>query len=137
MIGQRIEQKRKHLHMSRDELAKRAHVTRQTVGSLEDNSNQNPRLNSLQNIALALGVSVAYLIGEGHPIPDKLREFAIVDGISFKDLDPLIQMNFEGKEATSPEEWKHLLESYNKFPKLYERLGQISGNDKTNHNDSK
>lgn len=137
MIGQRIEQRRKYLNMSRPELAIKAHVSRQTVGSFEGNTKQNPRLDSLQNIALALGVSVAYLIGEGHPIPDKLRQFALENGISFKDLDPLIQMNFEGKEATSPEEWKHLLKSYNKFPKLYERLGQISGDGTTNHNDSK
>lgn len=128
VLGQRIKQRREQLGMGQTELAGQVGVTRQTIAKLEDDPTQNPKLDNLRRIASALGVSVAYLIGEGHPVPENLRSLALNNGILYKDLDPLLLMNFEGKESRTEEEWRHLLESAKKFPDLYKRLGRVREN---------
>jgi len=125
VIGKRIKQLREDLDMSRENLAGQAGVTRQTVTKLEEDPAQNPKLDSLQRIASALEVSVAYLIGEGYPIPENLRRLALKNGVPYKDLDPLLRMNFEGKENVTEEEWKHLISSFKDYPDLYKRMGRF------------
>ena len=100
-------------------------MARSLVYKLEDGSTDNPTLDTLQKVARALGVSVAYLIGEGHPIPDNLRLLAMQNGLDYKELDKLVLMTFEAKESTTVEEWKHILCSAKEFPELYRRLGKI------------
>lgn len=129
-LGERIKLLRGLRGWTPTELAKRARVSSTTINNLEDDPKQNPTLDNLRRIALALEVTVAYLIGEGYPIPENLRRFALENGISYKDLDHLILMTFEGKESATPEEWRHLLSSAKTFPDLYKRLGRIKENGK-------
>lgn len=131
MLGKRIKQLREQSSMTPAELARRAGVTAPTISKLEDGSAQNPTLENLRRIASALGVSVAYLIGEGHPIPENLRHMALKNGVPYKDLDPLLLMTFEGKESTTPEEWRHLVNSVKAFPNLYKRMGRVRENGQT------
>lgn len=125
-VGQRIKELREQVGLSQQELALRAGVTRSLVYKIEEGSANNPTLDKLRKIAAALNGSVAYIIGEGHPISDSLRKLALRDNIVYKELDTLILMNFEGKQLTTVEEWDHLLRSAKKFPKLYKRLGKVS-----------
>lgn len=127
-LGNRIKQLREKSELTPAELARRAGVTAPTIGKLEDGSAQNPTLDKLRRIASALEVSVAYLIGEGHPIPENLRRLALKNGIPYKDLEPLLLMNFDRKEYTTEEEWRHLLNSAKEFPDLYKRLGRVREN---------
>jgi len=130
-LGKRIEQLRKKSDMTPTELARRADVSVPTITKLEDGSSKNPTLDNLQKIASALEVSIAYLIGEGYPIPENLRHLAIKNGVTYKELDALVLMNFEGKESRTEEEWRHLLESAKKFPDLYKLLGRFRENGQT------
>lgn len=131
MLGKRIKQLREQRSMTPAELARRAGVTSPTISKLENGSAQNPTLENLRRIASALGVSVAYLIGEGHPIPENLRRLALKNGVAYKELDRLILMTFERKESTTLEEWRHLLNSVKEFPDLYKRMGRIRENGQT------
>jgi len=130
-LGERIKQLRDQRGFNHTELAKRAGVSSTTIKNLEDNPDQNPTLDNLRGIASALGVTVAYLIGEGHPIPENLRLLAIENGILYKDLDRLLLMDIEDKESTTREEWRHLLSSAKMFPSLYKRLGRVRENGQT------
>ena len=125
LLGQRIKRLRVKARLSQSELASRAGVTRSLINKLEDRSTSNPTLDKLQRIAAALDVSVAYLIGEGHPIPENLRRLALQNGLGYKELDTLVLMTFEGKELTTMEEWSHIVHSANEFPELYRRLGKV------------
>jgi len=125
LLGQQIKRLREEAGLSQQQLASQAGVTRSLINKLEDGVTNNPTLDKLQRIAVALSVSVAYLIGEGHPIPNNLRHLALENGLSYKELDPLILMTFERKELTGTEEWNHILHSAKAFPELYRRLGKI------------
>ena len=127
-LGKTIKHLRERSRMTSAELARRAGVTKPTISKLEDESAKNPTLDNLKKIASALGVSVAYLIGEGYPIPENLRRFALSNGMLYKELDPLLLMTFDKKESTTEEEWKHLLASVKEFPDLYKRMGKIREN---------
>ena len=132
-LGERIRRLRELRGMNPSELAGQAGITRQTLANLEDDGpKQNPRLDTLRKLASVLEVSVAYLIGEGYPIPESLRSLALENGISYKDLDPLLLMTFDDKESTTEEEWKHLLSSFKDFPGLYKRMGRMKDNSQKN-----
>lgn len=130
-LGKRIKQLRVKSELTPTELARRAGVSVPTITKLEDGSAQNPTLDNLRAIASALEVTIAYLIGEGHPIPENLRRLALKNGIPYKDLDPLLLMNFENKENTTEEEWKHLISSFKDYPDLYKRMGRVKENGQT------
>jgi transcriptional regulator with XRE-family HTH domain len=130
VLGQRIKQLRELRAMNQLDLARQVGLTRQTLAKLEDDPAQNPKLDNLRRIASVLEVSVAYLIGEGYPVPEKLRQLALENGLPYRDLDHLILMTFEEKESTTPEEWRHLLRASQEFPNLYKRLGRIKENGK-------
>ena len=125
LIGQRITNLREEAGLSKPQLASRAGVARSLINKLEDGSADNPTLDKLQKIATALNVSVAYLIGEGYAIPEKLRSLALQSGLTYRELDILVLMNFEGKESITTEEWNHLLHAAKEFPELYKRLGKV------------
>jgi transcriptional regulator with XRE-family HTH domain len=131
-LGERIKQLRDQKGWNPADLASQAGVSSTTIKNIEDRPDQNPTLDNLRRIASALEVSVAYLIGEGYPVPENLRLLAIKNGILYKDLDPLLLMNIENKEGTTEEEWGHLLSSTKAFPALYKRLGRVRGNGEAN-----
>lgn len=62
-IGQRIKQKRKELHLSVDELAKRLGKNRATVYRYENGDIENLPIDVLEPIAKALNTTPAYLMG--------------------------------------------------------------------------
>lgn len=134
LLGQRIRELREQADLSPPQLASLARVARSLIYKLEDGSTDNPTIDKLERIASALNVSVAYLIGEGYPIPENLRGLALQNGLNYKELDELILMTFEGKETTTFEEWRHILSSAKEFPELYSRLGKIRKNNQV-HNE--
>ncbi len=63
-IGERIRMKRRTAGLSQEALARKTHVTMKAIGEIERGEVSDPHISSLQEIASALGVSVAWLIGE-------------------------------------------------------------------------
>lgn len=67
-IGERIKEKRLEKKMSLDDLAKIAHVARQTIYKYENNIVTNIPTDKIEAIATALTVTPAYLMGWETPI---------------------------------------------------------------------
>lgn len=57
-MGYRVQQLREEVGMSREELAKKAGVSRATIWALESNTDRNTTSKTLSRIAAALGVTV-------------------------------------------------------------------------------
>lgn len=107
-IGERIKEKRLEKKMSLDNLAKVAHVARQTIYKYENNLITNIPTDKIESISKALSVSPGYLMGWetdenktiffSNKLGDKVRElrgnrrkeeFAKSCGISLFDLDEI------------------------------------------------
>jgi transcriptional regulator with XRE-family HTH domain len=65
-IGDRVKEARIELDLSCNDLARRANLGRGVVSRLE-NGDRLPRLDALQNLAAALGVSLQWLLTEEGP----------------------------------------------------------------------
>ena len=63
-IGKNIRRYRKKLGLSQDKLSKLAEVAYNTIVKIESGENQNPKIETAQKIAKALGVSIDDLIKE-------------------------------------------------------------------------
>ena len=61
-IASNLKKYRKKKRVSQDKLSKLANVTYNTIIKLESGATQNPRVKTLQLIAIALGVSVDDLL---------------------------------------------------------------------------
>ena len=60
-IGKRVSEKRKSLKLSQDGLAEASNVSKQTISKLE-NGVRNAKMQTIERLAHALGVSTDYLI---------------------------------------------------------------------------
>ena len=63
-LGQRLRTLREQQRLTQVELARKAHLTQPALSRIEEGHVQQPRLNVLKRLAQALGVGVAYLVGE-------------------------------------------------------------------------
>ena len=63
--GQRIKAARKNAKMTQKELGQKLGISFQSIAQWENNL-RNPKIETLQRIADALGVSVDYLLGTYH-----------------------------------------------------------------------
>jgi transcriptional regulator with XRE-family HTH domain len=106
-IGERITQLRKQHHLSQEELAKRAQVSRTIIGNYERNTN-TPSIEVLVKLARVFNVTVDYLIGEGQLSSldkDTIKRIEDIENLSeenknfvLKMIDMAIQ-NFKTKQA--------------------------------------
>lgn len=83
LIGKRIQQKRKQMGMSADDLAKRIGKDRSTIYRYEKGDIENMPLDILEPIADALGTTPAYLMGweeqiQEDPVGTAERHFEIL-----------------------------------------------------------
>ena len=63
-LGQRIRTLREQQRLTQVELARKSHLTQPALSRIEEGHVQQPRLSVLKRLAKALGVGVAYLVGE-------------------------------------------------------------------------
>ena len=64
MLAENIKRYRKERDLSQDNLARKADVTYSTLSKIEAGYNQNPRVKTVQKIAIALGVTIDDLMKE-------------------------------------------------------------------------
>lgn len=90
-IGQRIKDARKQAHITQAELAQKLNVPFQSVSQWERDI-RNPKLQTIQRIAHALGVSPTYLIGYDEKIvkpeqytPEELAEIKAAAWTAYED----------------------------------------------------
>lgn len=61
-LAQNVKRLRKQLKLSQEELAKKAGITYSTLIKIESGMNRNPTLQTLQNLAEALGIRIDDLV---------------------------------------------------------------------------
>ena len=64
MLAENIKRYRKESNLSQDDLARKAGVTYSTLSKIEAGYNQNPRVDTVRKIAVALGVTIDDLMKE-------------------------------------------------------------------------
>ena len=113
-IGARIRAFRKDHGMSLTELATTAGVSKSHLSALENGTGARPGAAILHKIAVALGVTLADLIGtEVRPqtptqVPASLLEFAKAQHLPHADIDMLASIAFRGEQPRTPERWAYI-----------------------------
>jgi transcriptional regulator with XRE-family HTH domain len=113
-IGGRIRAFRKDRGMSLTDLATTAGVSKSHLSAIENGVGARPGAAILHKIAVALGVTLADLIGqEVRPqtpaqIPASLLEFAKARNLPQADIDMLASIAFRGERPRTPERWAYI-----------------------------
>ena len=92
-MGHRIQERRKSLRLSQEELAERADISKQTVSRIE-NGEREMGARTIARLVKALGVSADYLLfGEFTDVDVGIlnQNIAGLTGLQFKFLDDLIR----------------------------------------------
>ena len=71
MIGPRVAERRRAAGFTQAELAYRAGLHPQTISDIERGKADNPTLSMLTALSLALGCTIADLLGEAEPAPSE------------------------------------------------------------------
>lgn len=123
-IGERIQEARKQAGLKQSELAEKLGIATITIGQYERDKRQ-PRLEQLEAIAKALGVSTAYLTGEIKTIHIPMPEYPLP--LDTPTADQIRKMTRPEQEYyllrlladTAPDELKkRYLDNYNALNKL-------------------
>lgn len=109
-LGHQVLQKRKEKGLSQTELSKIVGISRNYVSQIERGEAHGISMRILNQLAVALGVSIAELSGETSQttIPTTLREFGIENNLSYEVIDKLAHIPKRGKEPKSVKEWQEL-----------------------------
>ena len=113
-LGQQIQKRRKAQKLSQQELADMARVSRNYISVIE-RGNANVSTAVLEGLAIALGVSLATLLGcssgEGTLIPAALRQFGLEEGLSLEVIDKLVRIPKPEMQPDTVEGWRRLYEA--------------------------
>lgn len=113
-IGGRIRAYRKDRGMTLTALAATAGVSKSHLSALENGTGARPGAAILHKLAVALGVTLADLIGrEIRPqapteLPASLLEFAKAQRLPQADIDMLASIAFRGEQPRTPERWAYI-----------------------------
>lgn len=127
-IGQRIREKRKHLGMSREELAYRAGVSYSALCKYEAEQ-RTPPPDVLGNLASILGVTTDYLIGRtSKPRTDGIS-YTLPDGTTIPDawpVGPTVKVPILGViRAGEPMYAEQYIEGWAEIPEEQARTGRF------------
>ena len=116
MLGERIKQRREEKGLTAADLARRASLSKGYLSEIESGRAPRPSAEILYQIAVALGTTVADLLGkEVRPalqaIPASLREFAELANLPQEDVQMLAQIRFRGEQPSTVDDWRYLYES--------------------------
>lgn len=111
-LGERVAKSRKAIHLSQEELAAKAGLSRAYVSLIERGEATNVSTKILDSLAVALGVPVTKLWGQPDQtdlmISPSLREFALTEGLDLEVVEKLARIPRRGKEPRTAKEWKEL-----------------------------
>lgn len=116
-LGRQVFEKRKEKELSQDELGKMAGISRNYVSQIEHGVAQRFSMKVINQLAVALGASLAELTGETSQIviPSSLRDFGIQNNLSYEIIDKLARIPMRGKEPKSVNEWQELYQAISPF----------------------
>lgn len=124
-LGDKIKEARKKKGWTLDELAQKSGVSKAYLSQLENSDSEKPSAEKLYNIAVALSVSIAELLGkklekikDGEEIPANLEKAAVQFGWSSEDKALLMGIALraeKNKADLSPEDWHILYETIKRF----------------------
>lgn len=113
-IGRRIRRFRNESGMSLSDLATNAGVSKSHLSVIENGSGSRPGATILHKIAVALGVTLADVLGrEVHPqtpagLPASLLEFANERSLPEADVNMLASIVFRGEQPRTAERWSYI-----------------------------
>ena len=119
-LGEKINKKRKELGWSLDELARKSNVSKAYLSQLENGDSESPSAKILYNIAMALGTSIADLLGkklspvEVDAIPKNLSKAVIEHNIPENYVKILLAVSARTDKDSkkendlSPDDWFYL-----------------------------
>ena len=89
-IGEKIQQRRKELGMSADELAEKLGIDRSTIYRYENGDIKKFPLDMLEPIANALNTTPTYLVSNHYDIGQKIKNARILHGLTQEQLGDLV-----------------------------------------------
>jgi transcriptional regulator with XRE-family HTH domain len=113
-LGQRLRRFREDRGWTQAALAEHAGVSKPYLSELEGDAGRRPSGQILLQLADALGVTVADLLGrqvlpaQEPDIPPSLREFAVRRGLPESDVQMLAGIRFRGEAPRTPQRWEHI-----------------------------
>jgi len=118
-LGEKIREKRNDLGWSLDELARKSRVSKAYLSQLETGESERPSAEILYNIAIALELSIAELLGKklkinrerDRFISKSLEKAAVEQGWSSADVKMLLGIALRTKKDLKPEDWVHIYET--------------------------
>lgn len=116
-IGRRIKTLRTQRQLSLSELADRAGVSKSYLSTVENETGRRPGVAVLHKIAVALGVTLADLLGRSvHPtpatdVPESLRAFADERQLPEADVQMLAGIKFRGEAPQSKNNWQFIYDA--------------------------
>ncbi len=121
-IGKKIKEKRLEYGWSLDKLAQKSRISKTYLWQLEENQSDRPSGEKLYNLALALDLSIAELLGkklnkvimENGNIPVSLEKAAIENNWNTEDKEMLLGVAMrasKNKAELSPKDWMHIYET--------------------------
>jgi transcriptional regulator with XRE-family HTH domain len=119
-LGRQVLSRRKEKRWSQEELGEMAGISRNYVSLIERGEADSISMKVINQLAVALGVTVAQLTGDiGDQsmvmIPAELREFGLENNLSFEAIDKLARIPRRGREPKSVKEWQELYNAISQF----------------------
>lgn len=113
-IGNRIRSLRDQQQLSLSELAERANVSKSYLSTVEKGTGSRPGAAVLHKVAVALGVTLADLLGrtvratQNDDVPASLRAFAEEQHLPDTDVQMLAGIKFRGEAPRTKERWQFI-----------------------------
>lgn len=119
-LGRQVLARRKEKRWSQEELGELAGISRNYVSMIERGEADSISMKVIHQLAVAFGVTAAQLTGETEDqsmvmIPPELREFGLVNNLSYEAIDKLAKLPRRGREPKSVKEWQELYDAISHF----------------------
>ena len=124
-LGKRIKTYRKEKSLTQAQFAAEADLSAAYVSELENDVAKRPSGQVLMQLATALGVTVADLLGTTKPpssaaLPNGLAEFAEARGLPQVDIEMLAAIRFRGEQPRSARRWAYIYDTISSSQSLDE-----------------
>ena len=127
-LGERVRRRRKALGLTAKSLAKAAGVSTSYISQVERGHQEDPSLPALRRLADALKMDLHALLGgaapgaDTSPVPASLREVAVEYALQEEVVGMLSQIQVDGMQPSSKEDWLFLLLAVRRACHLLEPL---------------
>lgn len=119
-LAQKVSHRRTELGLSQQTLADRARISRNYVSLIERGEAANVSTAVLEQLATALQLAVADLLGSASrpsstQFPPALWELALHEGLSAEIVERLARLPRRGREPETVEEWRTLYNAIRQY----------------------